>query len=94
MNYADDLVILCKSKPEEALAAMRRMMERLKLTVNDAAKTHICRVPEEHFDFPGYRFAPVATSNSSTRGRVKLLHPMQRDWGTLFGRIALGNLNW
>ncbi len=37
--------------------------------------------------------APVATSNSSTRGRVKLLHPWQRDGGTLFGRIALGNLN-
>ncbi len=36
---------------------------------------------------------PVATSNSSTRGRVKLLHPWQRDGGTLFGRIALGNLN-
>ncbi len=55
VNYADDLVILCKSKPEDALAAMRRMMERLKLTVNEA-KTHICRVPEEHFDFLGYRF--------------------------------------
>ena len=39
------------------------------------------------------RKPPVATSNSSTRGRVKLLHPWQRDGGTLFGRIALGNLN-
>ena len=55
VNYADDLVILCKSKAEEALAAMRRMMEELKLTVNEA-KTHICRIPEEHFDFLGYTF--------------------------------------
>jgi len=55
VNYADDLVILCKSNAEEALAAMRRMMERLQLTVNET-KTHICRVPEEHFDFLGYRF--------------------------------------
>ena len=34
---------------------MRRMMERLKLTVNEA-KTRLCRVPEERFDFLGYTF--------------------------------------
>jgi len=55
VNYADDLVILCKSKAEDALAAMRQMMERLQLTVNET-KTHICWVPEEHFDFLGYTF--------------------------------------
>ena len=37
--------------------------------------------------------SPVATSISSTCGRVKLPHPWQRDGGTLFGRIAFGNLN-
>lgn len=55
VNYADDLVIVCKGKAEEALAAMRNIMQRLKLTVNEA-KTHICRVPQEHFDFLGYTF--------------------------------------
>jgi RNA-directed DNA polymerase len=55
VNYADDLVILCKSDAEQALAAMCQMTERLKLTVN-TAKTHICRVPVEHFDFLGYTF--------------------------------------
>ena len=34
---------------------MRNMMERLKLTVNET-KTHVCRVPEESFDFLGYTF--------------------------------------
>jgi hypothetical protein len=34
---------------------------------------------------------PVATSNSSTRGRVKLLHPCGGTGGTLVGWSALGN---
>lgn len=56
VNYADDLVICCKAgKAEEALAALRSIMERLKLTVNEE-KTRICSVPEEYFDFLGYSF--------------------------------------
>ena len=35
--------------------AMRQMMSRLKLTVNEE-KTRMCRVPEETFDFLGYTF--------------------------------------
>ncbi len=55
VNYADDLVICCKGPAEEARVSMRKMMERLKLTVNEE-KTRLCRVPEEHFDFLGYTF--------------------------------------
>lgn len=55
VNYADDLVICCKRQAEEALQTMRQMMVRLKLTVNEE-KTHVCRVPQEHFDFLGYTF--------------------------------------
>lgn len=53
--YADDLVICCKGGAEEALASMRQIMQRLRLTVNEE-KTHICHVPEEYFDFLGYQF--------------------------------------
>ena len=35
--------------------AMRGMMEKLKLTVNDD-KTHLCQIPQERFDFLGYTF--------------------------------------
>jgi RNA-directed DNA polymerase len=61
--YADDLVILCKhGKAEEALGWMRKLMGRLKLTVNEE-KTRICRIPEDTFDFLGYtfgrRYSPV-----------------------------------
>jgi group II intron reverse transcriptase/maturase len=55
VNYADDFVILCRGRAESALTAMRDMMQRLKLTVNET-KTHICRLPDESFDFLGYTF--------------------------------------
>jgi RNA-directed DNA polymerase len=55
VNYADDLVICCKGRADEAMTAMRRMMGRLKLTVNED-KTHVCRIPQQHFDFLGYNF--------------------------------------
>ena len=55
VNYADDLVICCRGRAEEALIEMRRIMQRLKLTVNEE-KTRICRIPQEHFDFLGYTF--------------------------------------
>jgi RNA-directed DNA polymerase len=55
VNYADDLVICCRSQADEALAKMRDMMSKLKLTVNEK-KTRVCRVPEEKFDFLGYTF--------------------------------------
>src|SRR6266436_3742798 len=46
VNYADDLVICCRSRAREALAAMQVMMTRLKLTVNEA-KTRVCKLPQE-----------------------------------------------
>jgi len=56
VNYADDLVICCRGNgAETALEAMRRMMTRLKLTVNEE-KTRTCRIPDGKFDFLGYTF--------------------------------------
>jgi group II intron reverse transcriptase/maturase len=55
VNYADDLVICCRVGAEQALTAMRVMMAKLKLTVNET-KTRVCCLPEEKFDFLGYSF--------------------------------------
>ena len=55
VNYADDLVICCRGRAEEALARMRDIMIKLKLTVNET-KTRVCRLPGEKFDFLGYTF--------------------------------------
>src|SRR5262245_66693682 len=52
---ATHLVICCRSQAEEALATMRNMMSKLKLTVNDT-KTRVCKLPEEKFDFLGDTF--------------------------------------
>lgn len=55
VNYADDLVICSKGHADDAMAAMRMMMGKIKLTVNED-KTHVCRLPQERFDFLGYTF--------------------------------------
>ena len=55
VNYADDLVICCRGRAEQALARMRDIMMKLKLTVNET-KTRVCKLPEEKFDFLGYTF--------------------------------------
>jgi RNA-directed DNA polymerase len=53
VNYADDFVICCRDTAEQAMTAMRGMMAKLKLTVNET-KTRLCRVPDDTFDFLGY----------------------------------------
>jgi RNA-directed DNA polymerase len=55
VNYADDFVICCRGRAEEALTTMRDMMSKLKLTVNET-KTRVSRLPDEKFDFLGYSF--------------------------------------
>jgi RNA-directed DNA polymerase len=51
VNYADDLVICCRGTGAETLAAMRDMMRRLKLTVNEN-KTRVCKLPDEKVEVP------------------------------------------
>ena len=55
VNYADDLVILCRGRAQEALVVVRTLVQRLKLTVNED-KTRVCHLPEERFEFLGYNF--------------------------------------
>jgi group II intron reverse transcriptase/maturase len=69
VNYADDLVILCKrGKAEEAELRMREIMGQLKLTVNEE-KTRICKVPAERFDFLGYTFGRMYSMRTG-QGRI------------------------
>jgi RNA-directed DNA polymerase len=59
VNYADDLVICCRpGNGAAALAAMRQLMGRLGLTVNDR-KTRIALLPQESFDFLGYTIGRI-----------------------------------
>ena len=60
VNYADDFVILCRWRADKALATMRKMMEQLKLTVNET-KTHVCRIADASFNFLGYTFGRMVS---------------------------------
>jgi RNA-directed DNA polymerase len=54
VNYADDFGICCRpGAGAAAMQAMRQVMMRLGLTVNDR-KTRLVVLPEERFDFLGY----------------------------------------
>ena len=80
VTYADDLVICCKHGATEALPVLRQMMTRLKLTVNEE-KTHVRRIPAEHFDFLGYTFGRVYSPKTGrayvgTRPSKKSVHRM------------------
>jgi RNA-directed DNA polymerase len=64
VTYADDLVILCRrGKADEALQQLRKIMSKLKLTVNEE-KTQICKVPEGEFDFLGYTFGRMHSART------------------------------
>ena len=54
VNYADDLCVLGKAPAADMLAEVERLMEVLKLPVNER-KTRCLRCPEEAFEFLGYR---------------------------------------
>lgn len=84
VNYADDFVILCRGTARQALATMRDMMLRLKLTVNEA-KTRVCRVPDESFDFLGYT---IGRCYSSQTGRAYIgTRPSRKRIKRLCGEI-------
>jgi hypothetical protein len=68
VNYADDFVICCRGTAEQAMTAMRAMMSRLKLTVNEE-KTTTCHLPGETFNFLGYT---VGRCHSPKTGRTYL----------------------
>ena len=54
VNYADDYVICCApGQGAAAMAASRKIMDRLGLTINEQ-KTRLVKIEEQSFDFLGY----------------------------------------
>lgn len=62
INYADDLVILCRDRfgAETALKSLRWIVERLGLRLSEQ-KTHLRHARKESFDFLGYTFGPMVS---------------------------------
>lgn len=84
VNYADDFVILCRGRADKAMAAMRGMMEKLKLTVNET-KTHVCRIAEASFDFLGYTFGRMYSPR--TGGAYLGLRPAKKKVQSVCRRV-------
>ena len=64
-RYADDFVIVCRTKrdAERALQVVKQIMARLKLTLHPT-KTHIVDMGREGFDFLGFHFHKMKSRKS------------------------------
>jgi RNA-directed DNA polymerase len=87
---ATRLVNCCRGSAAEAMSAMRGMMSRLRLTVNEA-KTRLRRVPEETFDFLGYTigqcYAPrTGQAYLGTRPSARVIQRLCREISELTDR--------
>jgi RNA-directed DNA polymerase len=82
VNYADDFVILCRNRAEEARQRMEIMMQKLRLTVNQQ-KTRICRVPWSRLTSWVTRLADVIAlkQGKHTSG----LDPRRNEWSDCAG---------
>jgi group II intron reverse transcriptase/maturase len=84
VSYADDYVICCKGSAAEALVQMRQMMGKLKLTINEA-KTQVCQLPRERFDFLGYEFGRCYSRKT---GRAYLgTRPSKKSLSRIMGEV-------
>ncbi len=87
VNYADDLVICCRpGNGQKAMKAMRHLMKRLGLTVNET-KTKLVRIPEGKITFLGYEiglfygkggkpYVGTQPSRKSIKRALKEIHGM------------------
>jgi RNA-directed DNA polymerase len=102
VNYADDFVICCRGTALEAMTAMRSMMSKLRLTVNET-KTRLCHLPEESVNFLGYTIGlchsprtgrsyigtkPSAKKVSGLKAEISELTSRRWLWTTVEDRVA------
>jgi group II intron reverse transcriptase/maturase len=105
VNYADDFVICCRGTARQAMAAMREMMRRLRLTVNEE-KTRQCRVWDEAIDFLGYtigrcyspRTGKVYIGTTPSRQKIQRLcreisELTESRWLLIDTEVQVGRLN-
>jgi len=90
VSYADDLVICCRGSGEAAMAALRVLMEKLKLSVNET-KTQLRTLPDESVDFLGYTIGRCYSPQTGrayigTRPSRKAVQRVCREVSDLTGR--------
>jgi len=77
VRYADDFVIICRTKreAEEALKAVKQVMDRLKLRLHPT-KTRIVDMGREGFDFLGFHFHKL--KSKKTKKLLPYMRPSQK----------------
>jgi len=86
VRYADDIVILCRrNKSGKAMAVLRQILERLKLSLNET-KTKIVNAHKEKFDFLGFS---IWMGESRRTGKVyPHVQPSKKSLQTIKDRIT------
>jgi RNA-directed DNA polymerase len=105
VRYADDFVVLCRKGVEEPLKAVRHILDRLGLSLNEA-KTHIVDATQASFDFLGFSirmsrgmrtgkpYPHVCPSEKSlTKIRAKMTELTQRNLTPLPLDMIVENVN-
>ena len=105
VNYADDICVLGKAPAADMLMAVRRLMDGLKLPINER-KTRCLRCPEDAFEFLGYRIghnyrptgggAYIGTRPSKASVQSicrKISDRTARRYGRLWSEVVVDRLN-
>jgi RNA-directed DNA polymerase len=92
VNYADDLVVLCRQGAPEVLAQTRRWFTQMGLTLNEQ-KTRLCDGRTEPFTFLGYTFGPMRYRKDGHwyLGAVPAKRAVQRVKGRIRAILRPGN---
>jgi RNA-directed DNA polymerase len=92
VNYADDLVVLCRRGATEVLAQTRRWFTQMGLTLNEQ-KTRVCNGRQEPFTFLGYTFGPMQyrKDGHGYLGAAPAQKAVQRVKGRIRGILRPGN---
>jgi RNA-directed DNA polymerase len=92
VNYADDLVVLCRHGAAEVLAQSRRWFTQMGLTLNEQ-KTRVGDGRSEPFTFLGYTFGPLHYRKDGHRylGAAPAQKAVQRIKGRIRGILRPGN---
>ena len=92
VNYADDLVVLCRHGATEVLAQTRRWFTQMGLTLNEQ-KTRVCDGRREPFTFLGYTFGPMYYRKDGHwyLGAAPAKKAVQRVKGRIRGILRPGN---
>jgi RNA-directed DNA polymerase len=92
VNYADDLVVLCRHGATEVLAQTRQWFTQMGLTLNEQ-KTRVCDGRREPFTFLGYTFGPLRyrKDGHGYLGAAPAKKAVQRVKGRIRGILRPGN---